>query len=151
MASGLEFVQQAAVIPVREGHVCLVTARSGKRWVIPKGSLEPGMTAGQVSLKEAWEEAGLVGVLRREPFGSYSYEKLGLTHHVTVFVMQVTEAAEVWPECLDRRRCWLTPEEAQEQVSQPGLSELLRAIPAELLYAAGADLDNRRALPASPP
>ena len=72
-------LQQAAAIPVRMGQVCLVTSRSGKRWVIPKGCLEPGKTAGEIALQEAWEEAGIVGVLQPDPVGSYLYDKAGIT------------------------------------------------------------------------
>src|SRR5262245_41164227 len=68
-------LRQAAVIPVRDGQVCLVSSRSGKRWVVPKGCMEPGKTAGEVALLEAWEEAGLLGRLAPEPVGSYVYEK----------------------------------------------------------------------------
>ena len=62
---------------MRAGQVCLVTSSSGKRWVVPKGCMEPGKTAGELALQEAWEEAGLVGVLQPEPVGSYLYEKFG--------------------------------------------------------------------------
>src|SRR5271166_7165657 len=96
MPSGL--IRQSAAIPLRDGQICLVTSRSGKRWVIPKGCLEPGMTAGEIALQEAWEEAGLSGVLQNEPVGSYIYEKAGATYHVTVFLMHVTDAADDWPE-----------------------------------------------------
>jgi len=64
-----DYIRQAAAIPIRSGQICLVTSSSGKRWVIPKGMIEPGTTAGQIALQEAWEEAGLVGVLRPEPVG----------------------------------------------------------------------------------
>jgi 8-oxo-dGTP pyrophosphatase MutT (NUDIX family) len=91
-------LRQAAVIPMSDGQVCVVSSRSGKRWVVPKGCLEPGKTAGEIALQEAWEEAGLVGLLYPEPVGSYVYEKAGSTCHVTVFRMQVTAAAADWPE-----------------------------------------------------
>src|SRR5262245_1611763 len=93
MALDSTSIRQAAAIPVRNGQICLVTSRSGKRWVIPKGCIEPGKTAGEIALQEAWEEAGLSGILQREPIGSYLYEKLDLTHHVIVFLMYVTEIA----------------------------------------------------------
>src|SRR5260370_878454 len=102
-------LQQAAAIPVRLGQVCLISSRSGKRWVVPKGCLEPGKTAGEIALQEAWEEAGLLGALHREPIGSYVYEKLGNTYHVTVFLMEVTESKSTWPESLERLRAWLRP------------------------------------------
>ena len=83
-------VRQAAALPMRDGEVCLVTSRNGKRWVAPKGCMEPGKTAGEIALQEAWEEAGLAGALDPEPIGSYFYVKDGLTFHVIVFLMQVT-------------------------------------------------------------
>ena len=107
MATAADWIRQAAAIPVRGQQLCLVTSSSGKRWVIPKGLMEPGKTAGEIALQEAWEEAGLVGVLRPEPVGSYLYQKWGGTYHVTVFLLQVTEAAEDWPEHDLRERCWV--------------------------------------------
>jgi 8-oxo-dGTP pyrophosphatase MutT (NUDIX family) len=121
-----DLIRQAAAIPVRGERVCLVTSRSGKRWVIPKGCLEPGKTAGEIALQEAWEEAGLVGVLQPEPVGSYVYEKAGLTCHVTVFLMQVTEVATQWPEEELRERVWLTFDQALKRVEEPALRELIR-------------------------
>jgi 8-oxo-dGTP pyrophosphatase MutT (NUDIX family) len=127
MAAAPDWLPQAAAIPVRAGKVCLVTSSSGRRWVIPKGMIEPGKTAGEIAVQEAWEEAGLVGVLRPEPVGSYLYEKYGRTHHVTVFRMAVTEVADDWPERGLRERCWLGPAEALDRIEEPGLRELIRA------------------------
>jgi 8-oxo-dGTP pyrophosphatase MutT (NUDIX family) len=123
-------LRQAGAIPVRGGRVCVVTSRSGKRWVVPKGCLEPGKTAGEIALQEAWEEAGLVGVLRPEPVGSYVYEKAGLTCHVTVFLMQVTDGMEDWPERGLRERCWVNFTEAMARIDDPGLRELIRGVAA---------------------
>ena len=55
--------RQAATIPVRDGRVCLVTSSNGRRWVLPKGQIDPGHTPAEAALVEAWEEAGLVGAL----------------------------------------------------------------------------------------
>jgi 8-oxo-dGTP pyrophosphatase MutT (NUDIX family) len=128
MASAVTTIQQAAAIPLRNGRVCLVTSRGGKRWVIPKGCLEPGKTAGQIALQEAWEEAGLLGVLQRQPIGSYMYEKLGNTYHVTVFLMDVTDSKSEWPESLERQRIWLLPVSALNRVDYIGLRKLLRKV-----------------------
>jgi 8-oxo-dGTP pyrophosphatase MutT (NUDIX family) len=131
ISSGL--IRQAAAIPLMGGQICLVTSRSGRRWVIPKGNLEPGMTAGEIALQEAWEEAGLSGALQQEPVGSYVYEKSGLTYHVTVFLMQVTSAADDWPERGVRDRSWLSPGAAVARVEEPGLRELIRgAVPVKV-------------------
>jgi 8-oxo-dGTP pyrophosphatase MutT (NUDIX family) len=137
MASSPGCIRQAAAIPVREGRVCLVTSSSGKRWVIPKGCMELGKTAGEVALQEAWEEAGLVGLLQPEPVGSYRYEKYGNEYLVIVFRLQVTDAAEDWPERTLRQRSWLTPAEALERLDDRGLPELIRAAVEEYAEAGG--------------
>src|SRR5262245_66422734 len=107
MADATEYIRQAAALPVREGKVCPITSSNGKRWVIPKGLIDPGHTAGESALQEAWEEAGLVGVLSTHPVGSYLYEKWGSTCHVTAFRMQVTQAYDEWPEKGLRQRRWV--------------------------------------------
>ncbi|HBI41591.1 MAG TPA: NUDIX hydrolase [Planctomycetales bacterium] len=118
-------IRQAAALPVRDGDICLVTSRNGKRWVAPKGCMEPGKTAGEIALQEAWEEAGLVGVLEPEPIGSYVYQKDGLTCHVIVFLMEVTSESAVWPEQSFRQRRWLSAAKAAERVADPGLRALI--------------------------
>jgi 8-oxo-dGTP pyrophosphatase MutT (NUDIX family) len=120
------FIRQAAAIPVHRGRICLITSSNGKRWVIPKGLIDPGQTAGETALQESWEEAGLVGVLQPEPVGSYLYEKFGGTCHVTVFVMEVTEVVQEWPEREVRTRTWLSPAGALERIEDPGLADVLR-------------------------
>lgn len=123
-----QWVRQAAAIPVYDGKVCLVTSSSGRRWVIPKGLIEPGQTAGETALQEAWEEAGLAGVLHTEPVGSYFYDKYGGMCHVTVFLMHVTEEADDWPERLTRQRDWLPLEEAADRLREQGLRDIVQSI-----------------------
>jgi 8-oxo-dGTP pyrophosphatase MutT (NUDIX family) len=127
MPTTLDVIRQAAAIPLKDGLLCVVTSRSGKRLVIPKGCLEPGKTAGEIALQEAWEEAGLTGILDTEPVGSYLYTKMGFTYHVTVFVMQVTDVADEWPERELRQRRWLTRSQAMAQIEDRGLRNLIRA------------------------
>src|SRR5262249_15057238 len=127
MSTVTEWVRQAAALPVRGGQICLVTSSSGKRWVVPKGVIDLGKTAAEIALQEAWEEAGLVGLLKTEPVGSYLYEKYGGTCHVLVFLMEVTEIAENWAERSLRQRCWLSPAQALERIDERGLRELLRS------------------------
>jgi 8-oxo-dGTP pyrophosphatase MutT (NUDIX family) len=123
-----QWVLQAAAVPVYDGQVCLVTSSSGRRWVVPKGLIDPGQTAGETALQEAWEEAGLAGVLHDEPVGSYLYDKYGGLCHVTVFLMQVTEEADDWPERAARQRVWMPFEDALDRVREPGLREILEAV-----------------------
>jgi len=121
-----ESIRQAAALPLRKGRVCLITSRNGKRWVIPKGWIEPGQTAGETALQEAWEEAGLVGSLDQEPIGSYIYEKEGRSYHVIVFVMRVASVAQDWPERDFRQRSWLGPTGFFDRIEDVGLAEIAR-------------------------
>jgi 8-oxo-dGTP pyrophosphatase MutT (NUDIX family) len=122
------FSRQAAAIPVRGHQVCVITSRSGRRWVVPKGNLEPGKSCGEIALQEAWEEAGLAGVLQPDPIGSYLYEKAGITCHVLVFALQVTDVADDWPERGVRERLWLSLGQALARVEDAGLREMLRLV-----------------------
>ena len=119
-------IKQAAALPLRRGRVCLITSRNGKRWIIPKGWIDPGQTAGETALQEAWEEAGLVGALQREPIGTYLYEKDGNKYHVTVFVMKVTEVEQDWPERSIRQRSWVGPTGFFERIDDTGLADIVR-------------------------
>lgn len=82
---------------------------------------------------EAWEEAGLLGVLDGEPVGTYHYEKLGRDRHVTVFVMRVTDQKDEWPEQSFRDREWITCEEALTRIEEPGLRMIVRHVFRDLL------------------
>jgi 8-oxo-dGTP pyrophosphatase MutT (NUDIX family) len=121
-------LSQAAVIPLSDGQVGLVTSSSGRRWVVPKGMIDPGHSPGEAALVEAWEEAGLVGILDPEPVGSYLYEKYGRTHHVLVYVLRVTEEAVDWPERDVRKREWCDPADAVERIEEPGLKEIIASV-----------------------
>ena len=129
-------IRQAGAIPLKNGRVCLITSTNGKRWVIPKGQIEPGQTAGEAALQEAWEEAGLVGTLDPEPVGSYFYDKYGGTYHVTVFVMRVTKIAQEWEEREVRQRAWLSPNGTLRRIDDAGLADVLRAVFAAEQFAA---------------
>lgn len=119
-------VEQAAAIALWKGRVCLVTSRSGKRWVLPKGRLEQGKTHDEIALQEAWEEAGLRGEVRDGPIGTYFYFKAGKVHEVRVFVMEVTHVLEKWPERHRRVRRWVRPEKAVQRIREDALRNLLQ-------------------------
>jgi hypothetical protein len=89
-------------------------------------------------LQEAWEEAGLLGVLHADPLGSYLYRKSGKIHLVTVFFLSVTMVADDWPESTWRRRCWLSPAKARVRIEQLGLREVIRTVTAAILRSAAS-------------
>jgi 8-oxo-dGTP pyrophosphatase MutT (NUDIX family) len=133
--------QQSAVIPYRVNgrvrsqapliEVMLITSRKRKRWVIPKGIIEPGMTPQESALKEAYEEAGIRGNVSATACGVYFYEKWQGICRVEVFLLEVTEVLPDWPEAALRDREWMTFEEAANRVRENDLKQLLLKIPHE--------------------
>lgn len=130
----VSLVPQAAVIPIRaDGRVCVLTSRSGARWVLPKGRIETRQTPRQAAAVEAWEEAGLRGEVGGEPIGTYRYKKNGKQHLVTVYVMQVTNVSDDFPEFGQRLREWVSPAAAVTRLEEPELKELIRTVFADAL------------------
>jgi len=119
-------IRQAAVLAVRDRQICMVTSRNGRRWVIPKGRIEPNQSERDAAQAEAWEEAGIMGAVENEPLGSFVYLKNGNEHHVVVFPMRVAIEREKWPECHFRRREWVPVEEALKRITEPELRMLVQ-------------------------
>ena len=106
-------------------EVLLVTSRKGKRWVIPKGIVEPGLSAAESAVHEAWEEAGVKGRIRCSAVGSYLYDKWGRSCSVAVFILDVDEEVDTWPEGNIRRREWVSPAEAASRVREEDLRAII--------------------------
>ena len=103
--------RQAAVIPYRirkeRVEVALVTTSRGKGWIVPKGSVDEGEQPRDAAIREAEEEAGLLGVVTRKPLGRYVHTNDTGRCHVDVYVMRVTAVLEHWLEDRLRRRRWM--------------------------------------------
>jgi phosphohistidine phosphatase len=129
------FFKQSAVIPYRVGpagvEVLLVTNRTRRRWIVPKGVVEPFLSAAESALKEAKEEAGVEGEVDGPPLGTYSYVKWGGTCNVEVFPMRVTKEYPTWEESFRDRR-WFGIEDAAAVLREAALGDLLRNLPAAL-------------------
>jgi phosphohistidine phosphatase len=123
------FYRQSGVIPLRRRkgkvEVLLVTTRSGKRWVVPKGVVEEGLTPAESALREAWEEAGLRGRMGKESVGRFGYSKWQGICTVEVFPLAVHEEASSWPEGGTRLRRWMSPKEAAATVREGDLGALI--------------------------
>jgi 8-oxo-dGTP pyrophosphatase MutT (NUDIX family) len=113
----------------------LVTSRGTKRWVVPKGWTAAKLTPAQAAAQEAYEEAGIIGwLVGDEPIGSYRYRKrltptLTVLCDVEVFLIQVEQQLETWPEQKQRKTRWFTPADAASSVDEAGLADILRSLP----------------------
>ncbi|CBN55491.1 NUDIX hydrolase [Kamptonema animale CS-326] len=123
------FIQQSGVIPYRildgEIEIMVITSSTGKRWVIPKGLVEPDMTPQDSAAKEAWEEAGLIGNVLPTLLGTYEYQKWGRICRVEVFLLQVEIVLESWPEAKKRKREWVSLAKAVKRVEEAELKRIL--------------------------
>ena len=142
--------RQYAALPIRitdDGaiEVMLVTSRGTRRWIIPKGWPMPHRTPGATAAREAFEEAGLEGVLERdEPVGRYTYRKrLGsgrsVTVEVDVFVLKVARQRRQWPEKAQRTTSWYDARTASALVEETELADLILRVGRDWPAAVPAD------------
>ena len=95
--------------------------------------IDPGFTATETVLNEAYEEAGIEGEVLSPPTGSYRIEKWGGRCNVAVFVMTVTRELDDWPEAFMRLRMWTDYRQAARRVKLGDLGKLILKLPDRLI------------------
>ncbi|HEY1245007.1 MAG TPA: NUDIX hydrolase [Hyphomicrobiaceae bacterium] len=140
MVGTIEFSRQVGALPVRKApdgtlNVLLVTTLQTQRWIIPKGWPWPGQQDWAAAAAEAREEAGVLGEAQEGSIGFFTYEKRRQTGlvpvRVSVYLLEVQEELETWPECQRRQRAWFTLADAAEAVTEPELRALLLQLKAD--------------------
>jgi 8-oxo-dGTP pyrophosphatase MutT (NUDIX family) len=130
----MEFSRQVGALPIRRGPdgnllVLLITTLQTQRWIIPKGWPWPGQQDCIAAAAEAREEAGVLGAACAGSIGSYTYEKRRpsgpVPVRVAVYLLEVEQELETWPECERRRRSWFSLTAAADAVTEPELRALL--------------------------
>lgn len=126
----------AGAIPVRrtsEGvEVLLITSRSTRRWVIPKGMIESDQSPRQTASAETMEEAGVSGRLSNQPVGRYEHQKRSGGVIVEVYLLEVDTVHARWDESDERTRLWFSADEAATLVEDEDLSKMIRQVAKEL-------------------
>ncbi|MBA2587968.1 MAG: NUDIX hydrolase [Alphaproteobacteria bacterium] len=115
--------------PVLE--VLLITSLNSKRWILPKGWPEEGLTLAENAAREAFEEAGVHGKITDKPVGTYHYLKekkdgSGLPCSVDVFALAVTKQLHDWPEKNLRTLAWVPLDQAIKRVGELGARQVLK-------------------------
>ena len=126
--------QQYGVLPWRRTdslEILLITSRETNRWLIPKGWPIDGTSPSEGAAQEALEEAGIRGVVSVLSSGSFIYDRklegsVSQLCRVAVFPLEVNEIFDSWPEAHERQRCWFSPNQAANMVSEPELAEIIR-------------------------
>lgn len=125
--------KQFAALPFRlensELRVMLITTRRKRRWSVPKGSLIRNTEPHRTAALEAYEEAGLVGVVAKRALGSFKHRKRKgerkHTMNVAVFPMKVHGRERWWPEKGEREAIWVSAEMAARLVHKAELRRLI--------------------------
>lgn len=134
IVNGTQFLQVGALVyRLKEEAVefLLITSRGTGRWIIPKGWPMPGKTLAQAALREAYEEAGIRGIVEISSIGAYQYCKYDMpagengNFSVDVFAVLYSHQEKKWPERGQRIFEWVTPQEAGNRVSEPQLKDIL--------------------------
>ena len=129
--------QQVAALPFRrapELEILLVSSLEPKGWPMK------GRTLFAAAAQEAFEEAGVKGVICEEPVGAFVYDKRKRNGavwrcEVDVFALEVQRQSAKWPEKAQRSLRWCDWREAAEIVDDAGLGEVIRAFAASPLKA----------------
>lgn len=91
-------------IPVQHGKVYFVNGRNAKKFILPKGGLNHGESGYYSAGKEALEEAGLLGMIDKEPL---------LTEEgIDWYILEVKTVLNEWKEKDERIRKLLSIEDA---------------------------------------
>lgn len=127
-------VDQVAALPFRMDSsglkVLLVTSRSSKRWILPKGWPISGLMPHEAAAREAFEEAGVVGHASPSAVGQFQSQKTGksgqpIATRVTVYALEVDAERSRWPEMAERERCWFSLQEAVRAVQNDQLKRII--------------------------
>ena len=127
---------QYAALPYRPTgssgtEVMLVTSRGRQRWIIPKGWPHSGRAPCDSAAREAFEEAGVLGLVGRRSLGLFRYKKRLKKGRVAVcdvhvFPLHVARQRPQWPEKNQREIKWVSVQEAAKAVQNARLREIIR-------------------------
>ena len=130
------YYRQSAAVPYRRTtnglEVLLITSRRRRRWIVPKGVVEPLLTPTESAAVEAFEEAGVRGTVSECRLGVYEHRKWGGILTVEVFPLAVEEVLDFWPERTLRSRRWMSVGEAARLVRPEALGEIILDLPSRL-------------------
>lgn len=120
---------QSGVVPYRlqenKLEILLVTSIKKKKWIIPKGYVEYGLTPFESAKKEAYEEAGITGANETEELGEFFYGNNDNKKLLKVFLLKVIEQSDDYPEKNLRKRKWFIIDEAITSIDNSEVKNIL--------------------------
>jgi 8-oxo-dGTP pyrophosphatase MutT (NUDIX family) len=111
-------------------EILVISSRDTGRWILPKGWPMKKKKPHEAAAIEAWEEAGVKGVVHKAVVGRYTYLKFledgdVVPTIVDLFQIEVTVQRDEFKEKGQRRIAWVDPDEAARRVRELELKSLL--------------------------
>ena len=111
------------VVPYREkkdGTIdVLVVSTAKDNWVLPKGNLIKRIGRKKTALREAFEEAGVLGKITDEEGEIFE----GKNETLHLYPMKVKKLLAVWPEQTRRKRRWIKLEKAGHWIKRKSMQK----------------------------
>jgi 8-oxo-dGTP pyrophosphatase MutT (NUDIX family) len=122
-------IPQAGAIVYRtdDGFLRVLLVRANKDpnlWVLPKGSIDPGESPRIAALREAFEEAGVSGLIVGSAGAPLRFRSGDKDVVVDYFLVELTSEM---PSPERREKCWCLVEEAGEKLVFQNARDLLNA------------------------
>ncbi|KAG8089913.1 hypothetical protein GUJ93_ZPchr0011g28468 [Zizania palustris] len=124
-------------------QVLMISTPKRSDLIFPKGGWEDDESIDEAACREAFEEAGVKGIISGTPLGEWIFKSkskqksCGLEGACKgfMFALQVTELVESWPEQSTHGRRWVPVEEAYGLCRYDWMRESLDKLKEQLLFA----------------
>lgn len=109
--------------------IILITSRNSNRWIVPKGNLMSHKSKRETALQEAFEEAGLIGLLDKNLKFHIPIKSHGKKTELTLYPMRVNiPLIKKWPEKHQRKRIKVSCNRAQSLVVWPEFGACIKLL-----------------------
>ena len=117
--------KKSAIIPYRfvddRLEILLIKNSNDTKWVIPKGTIEKPLMPAISATKEAYEEAGVLGIPHPIQIGTYHKND----QEVPTYLLEVSIELDHYEEDDKRERSWHNVDELDKYIEDKDLLELL--------------------------
>jgi ADP-ribose pyrophosphatase YjhB (NUDIX family) len=108
--------------------IILITSRKSNQWIVPKGDLFPHKSKRDAALREAYEEAGVIGQINKNIKCQISITSHGKKRDLTLYPMLVKTQLKKWHEKSQRKRIVVSSEQAKSLVKWSKFSSCIKLI-----------------------
>lgn len=123
-------IRRYGVLPYTEDNgkkeLVLVTSKTRRNWILPKGRRISGKSGAASALQEAYEEAGLLGRIKGSKAIRVVIRRRGKKILLILYPMRVEKILKRWPESKYRKRLSVSMQKAHRVMDCPGMKRSLK-------------------------